>query len=101
MSEYDTRRTNEIVCPYCGYRFSESWKYDGDDGGIIECPECDKQMELSVDFIVTYHANKPDWLKQWRRWNAYRVSARLRSEELVKRNAMLPVTTTFMYDERG
>jgi len=52
MSEIDHKFTNEIVCPYCGYEFSDSWEYldpsnDSHDGEEIdvECLECGKNLK--------------------------------------------------------
>lgn len=38
--------TNEIVCPYCGYKFSDSWDYSSDDD-VVEClnDDCGKQFK--------------------------------------------------------
>ena len=30
MSEIKHKYTKEIVCPYCGYEFSDSWDYSSD-----------------------------------------------------------------------
>lgn len=30
--------TDEIICPNCGYVFSDSWEYE--DCGELECEEC-------------------------------------------------------------
>ena len=37
--------TDEIVCPYCGNEFSDSWELgDGEDIGELECDECNKKF---------------------------------------------------------
>ena len=47
--------TREIVCPYCGYEFSDSWEIgDGEDIGNIECRDCDAEFDCRRDIEVTY-----------------------------------------------
>ena len=77
MDETDTWNTDEIVCPWCGYTFADSWEYDENDD-LIQCPECEKTLEMQTEHSVSYYTQKPDWLKQWRRWNERNVSRRLR-----------------------
>ena len=45
--------TEEIVCPYCGYKYSDSWEYDN-EGGELECYECGKTFNYSKDVSVSY-----------------------------------------------
>jgi uncharacterized Zn-finger protein len=56
----DCLDTNEIVCPYCGYEFSESWTYFESSGNEekIQCPECDQKFTCSPDYTVTYYSRK-------------------------------------------
>ncbi|QVK17752.1 hypothetical protein KHQ81_13005 [Mycoplasmatota bacterium] len=59
MNELKHKYTNEIVCPYCGYEFSDSWEFDGDeDLGLIECEECDKSFYATRDIEITYSTQK-------------------------------------------
>lgn len=60
MERPDTDHTDEIVCPYCGYEFSESYEYHGDDGQEVQCHHCDKHFELSVDHRVTFSTRRID-----------------------------------------
>ena len=46
--------TEEIVCPYCGYEFSNSFEYNDASGASIECLECDKEFGLEVQVTVEY-----------------------------------------------
>lgn len=52
--EYETEFTDEIICPWCGYKFSDSWEYDDEDGSIIDCPDCNKPIILGVHISVSY-----------------------------------------------
>lgn len=62
MNEYDTLMEDEIICPWCGYVI-DSCEYDGsDDGTTIECPECEKKMDLRVEYSMTFTTKKPKGL---------------------------------------
>ena len=53
--------SDEIVCPHCGYEFSDSWEYhDTQDEQKVEClnEECSKTFSLFVEFDVTYKTIK-------------------------------------------
>jgi len=60
-------QTDEIVCPFCGYKYDESYEYIGEE--MIECDECGKKFELESEEVVYYTTKKPDWLRQWRIYN--------------------------------
>jgi len=47
--------TNEIVCPYCGAEFSDSWEFGDDD--FPEC-DCGKKFISRRDIEVTYITEK-------------------------------------------
>ena len=82
IDELDTWRTDEIVCPYCGYVFDESYEYIGDE--LVECPDCMKKFELESEEIVEYTTTKPDWLRRWRSYNneqIYRSEWRIQHAE--------------------
>ncbi len=68
MTEIDHDYTSEIVCPYCGHTFSDSWEMHGDDGET-ECDECNKVFMWRRDVSVTYVTEK-DCLrnKQEHKW---------------------------------
>lgn len=49
--------TREIVCPYCGYTFSDSWDYGiGQGYSELECgnENCLKTFEVWHEVEVTY-----------------------------------------------
>ena len=57
----NTEYTNEIVCPFCGYEFCDSWEYgDGfnEDLGLIECQSCEKEFYASKHISVSYCSEK-------------------------------------------
>jgi hypothetical protein len=49
MAYIDHRYTDDVVCPWCG---TASWFncFEFKDGDEIECDECGKGFELSVDY---------------------------------------------------
>jgi hypothetical protein len=51
--EIDHDYTDEIVCPYCGYEFSDSWEI-GADSGEEECYECGEKFEFYRHIEVSY-----------------------------------------------
>jgi len=48
----DHEFTQEIVCPWCGYEYGDSW--DCGEGGKRQCDECGKHFSFSKDYDVTY-----------------------------------------------
>lgn len=57
----DNEYTNEIVCPFCGYEFCDSWEYGSDsneDLGLIECPECEKEFYAIRHISISYSTEK-------------------------------------------
>lgn len=55
----DHEYTDEIVCPYCGYEFMDSWEFRP-ESDIIRCYECDKAFEYERIIDVTYCTTKKD-----------------------------------------
>lgn len=43
----------EIVCPYCGYTFQDSWDFS-DDASDLECDRCGRTFEYQREVSVTY-----------------------------------------------
>lgn len=54
---FDHLYTDEIVCPHCGYEYSDSWELNG-SSGEQECPECYEPFELEVTVTVNYSTSK-------------------------------------------
>lgn len=59
--EIDHEYTKEIVCPYCGYEFLDSFEIgsDEEDLGLIECDECGKHFYATRNMEITYSTEKP------------------------------------------
>jgi DNA-directed RNA polymerase subunit RPC12/RpoP len=59
MKEFDTEDTDEIVCPYCGYKFSDSWEYAGPDGfWDVTCHKCERAFNVTANMEITYTSEK-------------------------------------------
>jgi hypothetical protein len=52
----DTQYTNEPVCPYCGYKVSNSWELNMRDGDEIEreCSYCSENFKILCIVTVEY-----------------------------------------------
>jgi ParB family chromosome partitioning protein len=51
-----TKCIDDIICPYCKHKFDGSDACNGDmDALTAICPECDKEMEvsISVEYMAT------------------------------------------------
>jgi len=57
MSEIEHEFTDEIVCPYCGYEYSECYEFTEDDDST-ECPKCEKFFSYSRHTQITYTTTK-------------------------------------------
>jgi DNA-directed RNA polymerase subunit RPC12/RpoP len=60
--EQHTQSSDEITCPYCGHRHSDSWEYSSNWDDDFECVECDKKFVMNriVDvYYVTEKKEKP------------------------------------------
>lgn len=49
---------SEIVCPHCGYEYSDSWEMT--DSGVEECENCCKEFKFEREVEVTYSTYKLD-----------------------------------------
>jgi hypothetical protein len=60
--KFDTHYTEEIVCPYCGYEFTESYEFMLLDNGEseIECYECGKGFIAGAEPDVHYYTHKKE-----------------------------------------
>jgi transcription elongation factor Elf1 len=56
----DHEYTDEIVCPFCGCEFIDSWEYsNGDeDIGLLECGNCGKEFYATRRIDITYSTKK-------------------------------------------
>lgn len=51
--------TDEIICPYCGYKFSDSYEFNLDSGDL-ECYHCEKEFFYERNIKVNYSTSKID-----------------------------------------
>lgn len=49
-------KTEEVVCPYCGYIHEDSWEFD--DNGRYECNHCGKEFEFERIVDVHYTTSR-------------------------------------------
>lgn len=58
MGKYDAKlecwATNELVCPYCGYREDESWEIRETDCDEFECSSCGKAFMYSAEVRLEF-----------------------------------------------
>lgn len=60
--EIDCSCTDEIVCPHCGYEFSDSWEnfqYDDECIEGIECEKCEKEFNVERNISISYNSYIP------------------------------------------
>lgn len=57
MDEINTDYTEDIICPFCGYVFTDSWELD--DEAEVDCPECDATFDLEVGITTWYTSSIP------------------------------------------
>ena len=50
---HDTNDTYELVCPYCGYRDSDSWELGESDDAHM-CEDCGKVFEFTTENVRTF-----------------------------------------------
>lgn len=55
--EIDHDYTEEIVCPHCGFEYSDSWDFS-QDFDEIDCEECGKEFEFAREVETTYSTAK-------------------------------------------
>ena len=53
----ETQDTDEIICPHCGYRYSDSYELD-EDGGEIVCDHCDREFHYERAISVSYSTRR-------------------------------------------
>jgi uncharacterized protein (DUF2225 family) len=53
----DHSYTEDIVCPHCGYKFSDSYEFDS-DSGELNCYECEKDFFFERNRSVNYTTSK-------------------------------------------
>ena len=57
--EIDHEYTKEVVCPYCGYEFQDSWEFfTHHDYQLVHCDECENDFHASALRSVKYVSRK-------------------------------------------
>ena len=52
---------DEIICPHCGYKHSDSWEMAPDDEcGTATCSDCGKDFSITVNRSVSYSSSCGD-----------------------------------------
>lgn len=56
MKKIDHRFTREIVCPYCGYVYTDSWEINSGEEDLddINCAHCDELFSCERNVIISY-----------------------------------------------
>lgn len=54
MDAAEVVNKDEIMCPYCGHEFRDSWDVHCDGGTEIDCQKCGKEFHVVRDTVVTY-----------------------------------------------
>lgn len=58
MENIEHEYTHEIVCPHCGYEFMDSWEFESEDIGELDCDECDESFVAHRNISVSYSTKK-------------------------------------------
>lgn len=56
QKDIDHRNTEEIVCPYCGFAYQDSWEIVQD--GKMNCEECGEKFNYFIECSVSYFTEK-------------------------------------------
>lgn len=54
--EIDHEYTDELVCPYCGYKHEDDGEMN--EGGDLECYQCEKKFKYEVDYSKSFTSRK-------------------------------------------
>lgn len=57
MSEFEHEDTEEIICPWCGYQFRESWEFTAEEDET-DCYRCEKPFKYHRIIDVTYDTER-------------------------------------------
>lgn len=60
--DIDHAGTSEVVCPHCGFTFSDSSELFDDyaTAAVVDCDECCEMFNVEREFTVTYTTRKLD-----------------------------------------
>jgi transcription elongation factor Elf1 len=61
--DIDHEYTNEIVCPFCGSEFGDSWEVESgsEDLGLQQCGDCDKHFYATRNITIDYCTEKANY----------------------------------------
>ena len=62
IEDVDYEYTDEIVCPYCGYKQSDSWESEDSSDEVI-CEFCNSKYAYQRNMEVTYSSVKIEKVK--------------------------------------
>lgn len=59
-SKGETTRERNIICPYCGYEYSDygGYEFDSGDHDEVECEDCGMHFDLEVRETRTYSTKR-------------------------------------------
>ena len=62
--DLDSKYTDEIVCPHCGYEHGDSWETIDENTGdgdkiVFQCSECEKSFTVQFNFEYSYSSFLP------------------------------------------
>ncbi len=55
----ETQGTDGVICPYCGYHYSDSWEFAGTDGEAT-CESCDRAFHYERTISVSYSTRRTE-----------------------------------------
>lgn len=55
---WDYHDVDEITCPYCAYRFSDSFESADDRDEEHECPRCDNAFKVTAVHCLTFNCDR-------------------------------------------
>lgn len=60
MSEINCNRTTDLVCPYCGHKFLDSWELVEENGDqrLINCRSCEKEFTYTTHIKTSFTSRK-------------------------------------------
>lgn len=58
FDEWDYHGVHDITCPYCAYKFSDSWEHHDADEEEQECPRCDHVFTVTAVHSLTFDCSR-------------------------------------------
>lgn len=55
IPDYNYYEMEEIVCPHCGYVFTDSWDFRFEQDGETSEIECQNDIDCGKEFHVTFN----------------------------------------------